>query len=108
MNFAAALDGDDGGVGGDGSRVVGCCDGSCFWGRDVSDGLAELDPEPGHPEVGEQALGHPFGGGLDQAELTLAQHGRDDFRHGGVVECVGEVVARRGRVHVSLHIYVDH
>src|SRR5690348_8427679 len=91
MKFAAAFDGNDGGVRSGGA----------------GDGLAQLEAEPGQREVREQAPGYPLGGRLDQAELAVPQHGRDGLRHGGVVERVGEVVGRRGFPHVGFHVHAD-
>src|SRR4029077_10797012 len=50
---------------------------------------------------------HAFGGGLDQAELALAQHGCDRRRHGRVVERIGQVVARGGLPYISGHVHAD-
>jgi len=89
LHLAGALDGDHGGVCGGSVLGPGRGDEGGVRNRSAGDGLAELEAEPGQREVRQQAPGDAFGGGLDQTELALPQHGRDGLRHRRVVERVG-------------------
>jgi D-threo-aldose 1-dehydrogenase len=89
LHLAGALDGDHGGVCGGSVLVRGWGDEGGVRNRSAGDGLAELEAEPGQREVCQQAPGDAFGGGLDQPELALLQHGPDGLRHRRVVERVG-------------------
>jgi hypothetical protein len=108
LGITGAFDSDYGGVGRGRARGGDWSDGGGVRGGSTGDGLAEFEAEPGQREVREQAVGDALGGGLDQAEPAVAQHGRDGLGHGGVVECVGQVVARHGLPHIAGHIHVHH
>ena len=89
LHLAGALDGDHGGVCGGSVLGRGWGDEGGVRNRSAGDGLAEFEAEPGQREVRQQAPGDAFGGGLDQTELAVPQHGRDGLRHRRVVERVG-------------------
>jgi ATP-dependent DNA helicase RecQ len=69
--------------------------------------LHYFEPEPVQPVGGEQAFGHPFGGGLDQPEPALADHGPDRLRDRRVVDRVREIVALGGLRRVGLHLHAE-
>ncbi len=73
----------------------------------AGDGFAHLEAEPGDRMVGEQALGYPFGRGLDEPELARADHRGDGLGHRGVVEGVVQLVSRGGCAHVGGHVDVE-